>query len=120
MSLKRKEATLYVPQPVEWGKGVDEAQRVMGANYEKLMECDRKAGETGTLVGRVIRHPFADGFAVYQVTEVSARTCRIEVCRGLGDDWVLPAWGQNCTIAKDTAMQFIKREEGLRKIFKTS
>ena len=86
-------------------------------NYKKLMELDRQAEKAGSLVGRVISHPAADGAAYYQVIKEGKRSCTIRVCVGIGDDWSIPAWGEQCSIPKSKVYEFIGREESMNKIF---
>lgn len=36
---------------------------------------------------------------------------RIRVITGIGDDWVLPMWGNETSISKDYALQKIRQRE---------
>jgi hypothetical protein len=110
---------LYKPKPITAKMGDSEAYlKQYAENFARLRECDRLAKEAGQLVGRYIEHPFADGAAVYQVVREYKKTVVIQVCSGLGDDWVLPAWGARATVDKDLVLGFIKRRESLEELFK--
>lgn len=87
------------------------------ANEKQLDELDEKARKAGSLVGRVIRHPYADSYAVYQIVKENKSTVRVRVCHGLGDDWTLPAWGRESTINKQTALQFVQAADRFAAVF---
>jgi hypothetical protein len=95
----------------------EEIDREYQRNWKAIAEADEKARKEGKLTGRYIKHGYADGYAVYQIMRENKKTVRIKVCRGIGDDWVLPAWGEECTISKQTALSFIDYEDGLREMF---
>lgn len=63
-----------------------------------LLQQNTDAMTNDTLLGRLLSHPYADGAAYYVVTKVNKKTVRIHVVFGLGDDWVLPAWGHETSI----------------------
>jgi hypothetical protein len=107
---------LYQPKEVEFNLEGN-CFKTMDSNFKALMKCDTEAQERGTLVGRVLRHQIADGYAWYQVVEERPKTCIIEVCRGLGDDWVLPAWGERASIKKSIVKSFLEWEEKMKKLF---
>lgn len=90
---------------------------MMQENFEAMEQKDDAARQAGKLVGRYIDHPYADGRAYYEIIREAAKTVRIRVVRGLGDDWVLPAWGEEATIEKRLAQDFIERREAFRRIF---
>jgi len=108
----------YMPKLIEYGKGMshDEISKRMNENQEHLEECDRQARENDQIVGRHIAHPYADGQAIYQIIRDNKRSVRIRVCAGLGDDWVLPAWGAECTIDKEQALQFLDFMDSMREL----
>ena len=109
---------IYVAEPVDWtDPDWGKIDGKIDENWRRLKECDRAARAQGTLVGRYITHPFADGQAVYQIIGELHNKVVIRVCTGLGDDWVLPAWGQKCTIKTDQARQFIEQREALERLF---
>lgn len=111
---------LYQPKTKDESvKGFEKLIEFWDTNFSELMKCDEIAKANGTLIGRVISHPIADGKAWYQVVKESAKSCTIQVCRGIGDDWVLPAWGEKCSISKTKILDFIGRAEALARIFGT-
>jgi hypothetical protein len=81
--------------------------REMGEKWEQIVQTDKEAIANNTLVGRYLTHGFADGMAVYQVTKINKKSVRIEVVTGIGDDWILPAWGVKTTLDFDTLGRFI-------------
>lgn len=89
----------------------------MKRNWDALVRDDERAKAEGKLVGRYVDHPYADGHAVYQIVKESARTVRIEVVTGIGDDWVLPAWGRAATISRKLAEELIGRRDALDALF---
>lgn len=104
---------LYAPINNE---GLDWKER-FERNWKHLKNCDEKAAAKGSLVGRYIDEPFADGKAIYQIIKENKKTVRIRVCTGLGDDWVIPYWGEETSIKKDYALQKIRLRELLKKFF---
>lgn len=109
---------MYVPKPVnyrerDWKK----VMKMYDENRERLEACDKKARETNKIVGRYITHPYADGKAVYQIIRENKHSVRIRVCTGLGDDWIIPAWGAECTIDKRLALEFLSHRDYLLKLF---
>lgn len=76
-------------------------------NWDQLVDQNDTAKRLGQLRGRVVRHSYADGFAFYQVIKVNKKTVRIRVCKELGDDWVLPAWGNETSLPIDLLHMFL-------------
>jgi hypothetical protein len=108
----------YVPKSVDYKKmGWEETSKIYDENREQLEVCDKQARDANRLVGRYIQHTFADGYAIYQIIKTNKHSVRIRVCTGLGDDWVLPAWGQECTIDMETALQFVGWRDSMRELF---
>jgi hypothetical protein len=96
-----RDLVIYKPKACgaeqDWRKRAEQ----WDANLAALKECDRLARVAERLVGRMIQHPYADSYAYYQVIKETKRTATIRVCRGLGDDWVLPAWGEQITLRRE-------------------
>jgi hypothetical protein len=86
-------------------------------NFKALEEQDAKAKEAGKLVGRFIQEPFADSFAYYVIVKENKVTVRIRVCTGLGDDWVIPYWGEETTIKKDYAEMSVGYRDKMEQMF---
>lgn len=80
-------------------------------NEDLLMGLDLISKAIGVLVGRVIREPIADGFAVYQIVRENKKSVRIVHVSGIGDDYMLPSWGEEATIPKDYASKNIWRRD---------
>lgn len=85
--------------------------------WNDLLDQDRESKRLGRLVGRYISHPYADGNAIYTITAESARKVTVEVVTGIGDDWVLPAWGPKTTISKSVARKFLEKRDALAALF---
>jgi len=91
-------------------KGIDE-------NWERIRRLDQKKKAAGELVGRYIDHPYADGAAVYIIAKAEHSRVQIQVLRCIGDDWVLPAWGESAWIRKSQAEEFLFRRDKLDEFF---
>jgi hypothetical protein len=87
------------------------------ARFDALHARDQAQKARGEVVGRYITHPYADGHATYEITKVTARTARIRVVTGLGDDWVLPAWGAETSIPLKDAMRFLDQRDRMAELF---
>ena len=105
--------SLYKPEEVDWSK-MDEC---MKRNQEQLDSIDREAKENGQLLHRYIQEPFADGFAVYQIIRVNKKTVRIRHCSGLGDDWMIPYWGEEATIDYHYAAEGVAHRDRIATFF---
>lgn len=86
-------------------------------NFKALEEQDKKARRSGTLVGRYIQEQYADGYAFYVITKENKKSVRIHVVSGLGDDWVIPYWGEETSVDKQYALQSIQYRDNLKRIF---
>jgi len=86
-------------------------------NHKLLQDIDKEAKKSNKILGRYITEPFADGNAFYQIIKVNKRTCKIRVCTGLGDDWVIPYWGREAIVDKKYILQLLLRKDGLDEIF---
>lgn len=109
--------TRYTPESVNYGDGPEGAIATTERNWQRLQEIDQQQREKGELVGRYVTHPIADGQAVYQITSVNGAHATIKVCRGLGDDWTIPAWGEQATINRQTVEELVTRRDGMAALF---
>lgn len=109
---------LYAGTPVDFTVGSwDDHDKIRQANVEMMERIDREAKEAGSLAGRFIHYPVADGAAHYQVVSVGKRTCRIRLCL-LGDDnWHVAAWGAEASIPIATASNLVGRQDALSALF---
>lgn len=87
-------------------------------NWEDLRRQDRIAKQAGILLGRYIQEPYADSHAVYVITHEYKHKVKIKVVTGIGDDWVIPYWGEETTIEKDYAESSIGFRDSLAEAFK--
>lgn len=112
---------LYTGTKIDYARGTFEEQEAqLKANYVQLIACDEAARAKGTMVGRTVKHGFADGYAYYQIVAENTRTYTIVVCKGLGDDWVLPAWGERATVGKSQIDRLLGFEDAMRAAFAKS
>lgn len=87
------------------------------ARWAALDAQDQAAKAAGTLVGRYIKHAYADGYAVYEITKVTKRTAHLQVVTGIGDDWVLPAWGESARVSLKIATEFVNHRDRMAALF---
>jgi len=87
--------------------------------WEEIEGNDQLARSNGTLVGRYLTFPYADGQAVYKIVKVNKRTVRIEVLTGIGDDWVIPEYGTATTIFRAHAEKNIRARDAINDVFKS-
>jgi len=81
--------------------------RKVEENWNKVQKKDEEAKAKGQLVGRYIREPYADGYAIYQIIRENKKSVRIRVVTGIGDDWHIPYWGVEVSIDKEYAIRNI-------------
>lgn len=87
------------------------------ANFRALEAEDAEARRNGTLVGRYIKEPIADGYAFYKIVKENKATVKIQVVTDIGDDWRVPYWGNSTTIPKSYAIKSIGMEDKLAELF---
>lgn len=85
--------------------------------WDSLKRQDEEAKKAGTLVGRYIKEPYADGYAVYVITKVLKNSVKAVAQTDLGDGWVIPYWGVNATIGRKYVENSIKQREKRYEIF---
>ena len=77
----------------------------------KIKQGDKEAREKGEILHRYITEPYADGKAIYQIIKVNKKTVRIKVCLGIGDEWVLPMFGEECLVDRNYIEESLKRRD---------
>lgn len=82
-------------------------------NLANIDVIDKEAKNKGQYLHRFVYEPYADGHAVYQIIKENKKTFRIRVCQGVGDDWVLPYWGNETLVDKDYILSNINRRDFL-------
>lgn len=87
-------------------------------NRDFLRKVDEEQKELGELLYRYLDFPYADGKAIYQVTEVCGTMVRITHCQGLGDDWKILEYGDEAVILQEQAAQIVSRRERLNDMMK--
>lgn len=73
---------------------------------EEIWAIDKAAGE-GVKVGRVMRVPHADGYALYWIINVNRSHAQVQWLP-LGDAWDSPMVPQNNKIALSTMKRFVR------------
>lgn len=92
----------------------------MQRQQAKLDQDDAAAKAAGTVVGRYIQHPFADGHAVYKIVAIddAERNRKVTIEHvDIGDAWVLPAWGRRTKILRSTAERFLAQRDAIAALF---
>lgn len=96
----------------------EQLQPVLKKNWEKIVEQDTKARKAGTLVGRYLREPVADGNAIYVITKVYKRTVHIryvpEVCP---DEYRVAYFKDKDSIKREYAEKSVQWRDNLRRMF---
>ena len=86
-------------------------------NFAAMEARDKAAKEAGTMVGRYINYPVADGYAYYEIVKVNLRTVVVVCLTGLGDDWVLDLWGAKARIGRLYAETHLARRDAWAELF---
>ncbi len=107
----------YKPKSVECGSDLEKTNKTINDNFGQLVDLDKEANKRGDLVGRFIKEAIDDGFAYYQIVKENKRIVHIEVCDQLGDDWVIPYWGEKASIDKDYAIAMLRFRDKIRGYF---
>lgn len=87
-------------------------------NEANLRRIDQMVKSKGGILGRYVQEPYADGYAVYQVVEEKATKVKLRVVTGIGDDWVLPMWGEEAMVDKSYVQTSIYRRDKMSDFFK--
>jgi len=109
MSISKKEFS-------EFGQGFEAVKAKLAAQDEIMSELKKLAQEENTLLGRIIKFPKADSYAMYVITKVNKKTVRVDwfdYC----DGWVDDRCGYAAMIDIDYATQKVKGEDILSKLF---
>lgn len=83
-------------------------------NREKLDLDDKIAKEKGRLIDRYIEEPYADGYAVYKIIKKNKKTVRIQAVVGVGDSYVIPAWGEEANVPIDYILNKLAKRDDSR------
>ena len=86
---------------------MDLMREAMDKNETIIRGWDDEAKKNKRWLGRTLTDGVGDGYAVYVVTKENKKTVRIQVCYGLGDDWVSRHFGEECLLDKDIAEDFL-------------
>lgn len=93
----------------------DEYEAGMHKNEERIEEIDRIQRDKGETLYRFMRFVVADGFAVYQVTNICGNIAKVKVCRGLGDDYVYFPYGESADVKLSEVEEYLSRHDALLK-----
>ena len=102
---------------VEYTSNYDDANNTMQANFDVIEKQDLAAKKKGSLVGRFIQEQIADGHAFYVIMAESKTKVDISVVNGIGDDWVIPYWGEDARIDKAYAISTIQFRDKMAELF---
>lgn len=83
---------------------------------QDLETGDEQAKQEGRIVGRFIREPYADSYAIYRIVKEFKDVVRIEVVE-IGDAWRIPYWGDSATIKKEYAVNKLRQRDNLDELF---
>lgn len=97
---------------------MDEVIQKWKENMQKVYDMDAEAKAKGELKGRYISEQYADGYAIYQIVKENKASVLIQVVTEIGDDWVIPYWGESTTIPKEYAVNHVARREAMAELFK--
>jgi hypothetical protein len=104
---------IYTPKEVNF-EDYETADKNIKSNFNQLQKIDKSAKQKGKILYRYITQPHADGRAYYQIIKENKKTVRIKVCTGIGDDWIIPYWGEECSIDKKFATELISSRDKLK------
>lgn len=79
-------------------------------NFDKLVEEDVQAKQNDKLVGRYVKQQINDGYAFYKIIKENKTTVVVKVIRNIGDDYIIPYWGERASLDK----KFVIRNIALR------
>lgn len=82
-------------------------------DFSPVLKRDQEAKAKGTLVGRFLRYPIADGYAFYEVTKVGKTRATIKHIN-VGDAWDV-GLGNSISVAK--AHENIARRDAIEALF---
>jgi hypothetical protein len=111
--MKVADALNFSKQTTNPGMSWDKMQE----NFRTLERLDAEAKAQGQVLGRYVRQPYADGYAYYQVTAINGTRATVEVVGGIGDDWVLPNWGQKSTTTLAVVEKMVGSRDALARLF---
>lgn len=107
---KRTERIMYVAISIPANADAKERIAIAKQNMVAIIECDRRAKEIGSLVGRVFCQPVDGGNAYYQVvSEEGEKYLTVTICSGLGVDLVMPNWGWRAKVKKEYVIFRLKQ-----------
>jgi hypothetical protein len=103
-------------QPLKWGKSDPETRMSIDTEYDRLINdaykeaCEKhKAAGKGVKAGKLCSVGVADGCAMYVITKVNKKTCKVEWrAFGGGDNYVDRRWGYESTVPLDDAQMYIQ------------
>jgi hypothetical protein len=100
----------------EFGTGWQAVKAKLALQDKAIDELKELAKTNNTLLGRIIKFPHADSYAMYVITKVNKKYVRIDwldYC----DGWVDERCGKAAFIEKEYALQKTQGEDALSKLF---
>lgn len=89
-------------------------------NWKAVVQLDKDAKKQNTILGRYLKERCGDGYAFYKIVKVNKLNVAIQVITGIGDDWILPYWGEKISISRTYAEHNIQERDYLDEIFSKS
>lgn len=85
-------------------------------NWKKVVERDAYCRQQDKLVGRYVQEPYADGYAYYEIVRENKKSVRLRVIQNIGDDWVLPYWGEEYTATKEYVLNSLAHRDRIEEL----
>lgn len=101
---------------IDYANGWDENLKKMKEQEALMNELEALAIAEKTVLGRTIRFPMADSYALYVVTKVNKTRVNIEWV-DFCDGWVDQRCGKFCSIDRNYVEKDIKGQDALAELF---
>lgn len=105
--------------PIDDYTDIDKLIRNSDANLEHLKVIDKMQAEKGEgLLYRYFSMVVGDGYAYYQVTEVTTRTATVTLCEGISlDNYCDRLLGYEATLPRNMVQELIDQRISMEKLF---
>lgn len=107
----------YVPEQVDYTEPWELSDEKTKRNWNQIYKSDKTGKDNNTILGRFYSESIGDGKAIYIVTKLNKRTCVLECCTQIGDDWKIPMLGDIGTANIDYITQRISARDSMSSIF---
>jgi hypothetical protein len=86
---------------------MDKVRNINRRNEAVVMGWEDQAVKDRLWVGRTVSEGVADGTALYVVIKENKKSVRIRHIKGIGDDYMSRHFGEECTLGKIEALDFM-------------